>query len=60
MYLKKPLNAIQYSFPQSNILLIDNFLKKDFLEKIFKEIITLENTSKYIRKFILKRKMTCI
>lgn len=56
MYLKKPLNAIQYSFPKSNILLIDNFLKKDFLEKIYKEIIILENTSKYIRKFILKRK----
>jgi Rps23 Pro-64 3,4-dihydroxylase Tpa1-like proline 4-hydroxylase len=56
MYLKKTLKSTQYSFPQSSILLIDNFLKKKFFKKILKEIIFLENNSKSIKNFALKRK----
>ena len=56
MLMYKFFNEQIYKIPKSKIILIENFLNKEFLDKIRNEVLLLEKKSKNVKKFYLKDK----
>ena len=56
MTINKNCRIDYYNFPKSRILIINNFLNKNFYNSLYKEILKLERTSKNMKPFVLKSK----
>ncbi len=56
MLINENLIIKNFKYPKSKILLINNFLNKNFHNSIYKEILKLERFSKNMKAFIVKNK----